>query len=398
MNHTPQFAEQDAISTVKDLYGIDAAAKPLPSERDQNFRMSAGAEGHFVLKIANASEDRTMLDCQNQTMQHLARHVTFCPQVVASKSGNLISEIQSITGETHMVRLVTFLPGIPMGSVKRHSAGLLEDLGRCAGEMDCALADFDHPGAHRAFYWDLAKGLEIVKEYQALIPDAKLRKRIEKFIQDFGKYVTPLLPGLRKSVIHNDANDYNVIVGGNDDLYTRNQRVVGIIDFGDMVYSHTIGNLAIAVAYAILDKSDPLRTAVHMVKGYQQAYPLAEDEIASLFLMVCMRLCMSACIAAHQLKERPGNEYLAISQLPIQRTLPALTEIHPRFAEAAFRQAAGLTPLPRSRTICNWLQQNQDALVPVLDMDLHTVPLKIFDLSVGSPWCTAIRRKTRNLI
>ena len=385
MNHTPQFAEQDAISTVKDLYGIDAAAKPLPSERDQNFRMSAGAEGHFVLKIANASEDRTMLDCQNQTMQHLARHVTFCPQVVASKSGNLISEIQSITGETHMVRLVTFLPGIPMGSVKRHSAGLLEDLGRCAGEMDCALADFDHPGAHRAFYWDLAKGLEIVKEYQALIPDAKLRKRIEKFIQDFGKYVTPLLPGLRKSVIHNDANDYNVIVGGNDDLYTRNQRVVGIIDFGDMVYSHTIGNLAIAVAYAILDKSDPLRTAAHMVKGYQQAYPLAEDEIASLFLMVCMRLCMSACIAAHQLKERPGNEYLAISQLPIQRTLPALTEIHPRFAEAAFRQAAGLTPLPRSRTICNWLQQNQDALVPVLDMDLHTVPLKIFDLSVGSP-------------
>ena len=62
-------------------------------------------------------------------------------------------------------------------------------------------------------------------------------KLIKKFARDFEHYVTPLLPGLRKSVIHNDANDYNVIVGGNDDLYGRNQRVVGVIDFGDMVYT-----------------------------------------------------------------------------------------------------------------------------------------------------------------
>ena len=39
---------------------------------------------------------------------------------------------------------------------------------------------------------------------------------IEKIAQNFYKSVAPLLPDLRKSVIHNDANDYNVIVGGND--------------------------------------------------------------------------------------------------------------------------------------------------------------------------------------
>ncbi|MGD9043827.1 MAG: aminotransferase class III-fold pyridoxal phosphate-dependent enzyme [Desulfobacterales bacterium] len=384
LKHTPQFTEQDAVSIAKDLYGVRATAKPLPSERDQNFRMSAGEGGSFVLKMANALEDRTMLECQNQAMRHLARHVAFCPKVVSSKSGDLLSEVQSSTGESHMVRLVTYLPGIPMGSVKRHSAELLEDLGRCVGEMDRAMVDFDHPGAHRDFYWDLAKGLEIVKEYQALIPDANLRKLIEKFALDYEQYVTPLLPDLRKSVIHNDANDYNVIVGGNDDLYTRNQQVVGVIDFGDMVYSHTVGNLAIAVAYAILDKSDPLRTASHMLKGYHRSYPLAEDEIASLYLMVCMRLCMSACIAAHQLKQRPDNAYLAISQLPIQRTLPALAETHPRFAEAAFRQACDLTPLLHSRAICNGLKRNRDAMAPVLDIDLRTAPLKIFDLSVAS--------------
>jgi 4-aminobutyrate aminotransferase-like enzyme/Ser/Thr protein kinase RdoA (MazF antagonist) len=385
LKHTPQFDEQEAVSIARNLYGIQASAKPLPSERDQNFYLSAGNGDSFVLKIANALEDRNMLDCQNQAMQHLARQVAFCPEVVAAATGDLISEVPSLGGESHMVRLVTYLPGIPLGAVKRHSTALLEDLGRRIGEMDRALADFDHPGAHREFHWDLAGGLEIVKEYLALIPDADLRKLIKSFVRDYEEYVTPQLPELRKSVIHNDANDYNVIAGGKDDLYTRNQRIVGIIDFGDMVYSHTVGDLAIAISYAILDKPDPLQTAARIVKGYHRSHPLTEAEIASIYPLVCLRLCMSACIAAHQLKQLPDNEYLAISQQPIQRSLPGLAKIHPRFAQASLRQACGLTPLPSSRAICNWLHRNQNSMVPVLDINVRTEPLKILDLSVASP-------------
>ena len=385
LKHTPQFTEQDAIAILKDLYDIQATADALPSERDRNFRMSTGLNGGFVLKIANALEDPNMLDCQNQAMQHLNRQVTFCPKVVADRHGEFICDIQSVTGTIHKVRLVTYLPGIPMGSVKRRSSGLFEDLGRCVGEMDRAMLDFDHPAARRDFYWDLANASQIVQKYRPLITDIDLGELIEKIASDFERIVIPLLPGLRKSVIHNDVNDYNVIVGGNGHLYTRNQRVVGIIDFGDMVFSHTVGNLAIAIAYSVLDQSDPLRVAAHMIKGYHRSFALTESEIACVFLMVCMRLCMSACIAAHQLKERPDNEYLSISQMPIQRTLPVLAEIHPRFAEAAFRQACDLRPLPRSQTICDWLDSNRDTAAPLLDIDLRTAPLKIVDLSVASP-------------
>jgi 4-aminobutyrate aminotransferase-like enzyme/Ser/Thr protein kinase RdoA (MazF antagonist) len=385
LEQTPQFTEQEAVSIARDLYCIQAMATPLPSERDQNFRLTDETGRRFVLKIANASEDPTMLDCQNQAMQHLSGHVAFCPQVIADKSGSFISEIRSDTDTIHKIRLVTYLPGIPMGAVKRHSGGLLEDLGRCVGEMDRAMHGFDHPGARRDFYWDLANGPKIVQEYQRLIPDLDLRKRIEAFALDFDRYVSPLLPGLRRSVIHNDANDYNVIVGGKRDWYTRNQRVVGIIDFGDMVFSHTVGNLAVAVAYAILDKSDPLQAATRIVKGYHRAYPLEENEISSLYLMACMRLCMSVCIGAQQLMERPENAYLSISQVPIKRTLPLLAEIHPRFAEAAFRQACDWPPLPRSEKICKWLKNEHAAMAPILDIDLCTAPLKIFDLSVASP-------------
>src|SRR5262249_23297248 len=149
-------------------------------------------------------------------------------------------------------------------------------------------------------------------------------------------------PRLRKSAIHNDANDYNVIVGGDADLYTKNQNVAGLIDFGDMVYSFTVADLAVAIAYAILDKPDPLAAAAEIVSGYHAEYGLTEDEIDALFGFVRLRLCMSVCIGASQRLQRPDDDYLAISQRPIRDMLPKLAQIHPRFAEAVFRNACGL--------------------------------------------------------
>jgi Ser/Thr protein kinase RdoA (MazF antagonist) len=91
-------------------------------------------------------------------------------------------------------------------------------------------------------------------------------------------------------VIHNDANDYNVLV--EPDGKWRN-RVSGVIDFGDMVFSYTIGEVAIACAYAMLNKADPLAAAASIVAGYHQNRPLAEQELDVLFDLICMRLCMS---------------------------------------------------------------------------------------------------------
>ncbi len=364
---------------------MTATAKPLPSERDQNFLMTTETGDRFVLKIANGLEDCIMLDAQTLAMQQLSQHVTFCPRVVSAKSGAVISQVQAMTGEKHFVRLVSYLPGKPLGELKRHSPGLLYDLGRCVGRMDRAMADFEHPGAHRDFHWDLADASAIVRKYQGLIQESDLRQQIEKIADDFDRYVAPLISGLRKSVIHNDANDYNVIVGGGDDLYTRNQRVVGIIDFGDMVYSYTVGNLAVAVAYAILDKPDPLAAAAQVVAGYYSAYPLEEKELSALFGLVCMRLCVSGCLAAHQQAQSPDNVYLSISQTAIRNTLPVLWEIHPRYAEAVFCRACGFPPVSRTEAVCAWLKQHAETIGPVLDVDLSREPLVVFDLSVGSP-------------
>ncbi len=386
LDYTPSFSVEDASLLAQNIYAIRAAATPLPGERDQNFLLEAPFGESFVLKIANATEEPSMLDAQRQAMAHVARQTPLCPRVVPTKSGDWTAEVRSSSGVKHIVRLVTYLPGVTFGSLRRHSPELLHDLGRSVGRLDRALAGFDHPAIHRDFHWDLANGLRIYREYEALISDGGLREMVGAVAADFERHTAPLLPKLRTSAIHNDANDYNVIVGGGGrDPYTRNQRVVGVIDFGDMVHSYTVADLAVAVAYAVLDKPDPLAAAAHVVRGYHAEYALDDHEIAALFGLVRLRLCMSVCLAAHQQRQRPSDDYLAVSQRPIRHTLPKLARVHPRFAEALFRHACGLKPAPSAELVLNWLRANAGTFAPVLGVDLRTAPCVVFDLGVSSP-------------
>src|ERR1043165_620164 len=164
---------------------------------------------------------------------------------------------------TYLARLVRYLPGVPLAQVQPQSPALLRDLGRKLGQLDEALSDFDHPAVHRDFHWDLANGNRIVDDFASLIEDDKLRElvlRCRVHIDD----------RLRRSVIHGDANDYNVLVD------PERMTVTGLLDFGDMVYSYTVGELAIAIAYVVLEKDDPRAAADEVVEGYTSEFQLLD--------------------------------------------------------------------------------------------------------------------------
>ena len=382
VKYAPALEVKEAARLTKELYGVDGTLRELPSERDQNFLVSIdGAK--YVLKIANSLEKRELLDAQNQTMEHVAG-LGLLPKVVSSLRGEK-AETVSVNNTNHFVRLVTYLEGTPMGDVKRHPSEMTFDLGQKLGRLDAALQDFDHPALHRDFHWDFVNGLEIVRKNVKLMHDQKMRVMVLELTSYFEKFTLPLLPRLRKSAIYNDANDFNVLVGGGTDIYSRNQSVTGFIDLGDMAHGYTVGDLAIAIAYAILDKPQLLQIAAEIVRGYQSSFALTEDEIAALFGLVTLRLCMSVCIAAEQQKCQPDNEYLGISQQPIRNTLPKLMKIHPRFAEATFREACGLSPFKSSSKVTKWLKKNSKSFAQVLPYDLRTEPLVVFDLGIASP-------------
>ena len=295
-----------AQAIAEKYFGIQASAHELPSERDQNFLLTDRDGEKFVLKIANRGEKREVLEAQNAMLGHLQTRVSFCPRVLAARSGERIEVV-----EGQFVRVLSYLPGRPLAKVEAQPVELLYDLGRKLGQLDKSLQGFDHPGAHRDFYWDLMKGPQIVDQYGPQIKEVWLRELVLGFS-------TGSLNHLRKSVIHGDANDYNVLVEPDKN------EVVGLIDFGDIVYSYTVGDLAIAVAYVVLGKEDPRVAAAPVIEGYLQEFPLTKDELDALWTLVRLRLCMSVAIAAFQQQQQPENEYLGVSQRLIAETLPRL--------------------------------------------------------------------------
>jgi 4-aminobutyrate aminotransferase-like enzyme/Ser/Thr protein kinase RdoA (MazF antagonist) len=371
--NAPTLSPRDAERLARDAFGVDATATPLPSERDQNFRLVADDGRGFVLKVANATERREMLDAENAVMRRLAG-TGLTPVLVPARDG-----ADLVQHGAHFVRLVMLLPGRPLGDTARHSDALLRDVGRAVAVVNAALEGFDHPALHRAFHWDLASAPAVLAERLPRVIAPEARQHIARVIALHDEYVAPRLAGFRRGVIHNDANDYNVLVDAGA------RTVTGLVDFGDMVVSHIVNDVAIAMAYAALGKRDPIAAAGQVAAGYHAVRPLAEDEIAALFGLLALRLGLSIAVAATQQAEKPDEPYLGISQGPIHATLPRLLATHPRLAHYRLRDALGLPPVPHAPRIVSWLEVNGRHAAPIAGVDLRTVPVLGLDLSAGSP-------------
>lgn len=313
LQHAPRFAVTEARELARELYGLDALAMPLPSERDQNFRLETSG-GTYVLKISNAAEQRASLEAQNAAMA-ICASAGVCQTVIAARSARAIEHRAG-----HFIRLVTWLPGVPLGSIRRAPDALLEEIGATIGAVDTRLEAFDHAALHRDFPWDLARGLQTVSENLALVDDPPLRAMVSRIAERVAAHDAATFARLRRSAVHNDPNDYNVLI----DSAARPTRVTGLIDFGDMVHSFAVADLAVATAYAVLDRPDPMAAAAAIARGYHSQHPVSDEDIAALWPLVLLRLAVSVCMAARQQRERPDDAYLAISQAPIRRALPAL--------------------------------------------------------------------------
>ncbi|MEM7532161.1 MAG: aminotransferase class III-fold pyridoxal phosphate-dependent enzyme [Chloroflexota bacterium] len=379
--NTPTFTPHEAARLAATHYGFESSAKPLDSERDQNFLLTKFDGTHYVLKIANALESRSFLECQNQAIACTQSVTPNASQIISSMDGVQIVEVSGPNNE-HFMRLLTYVPGKPLGATKPHSPALLHNLGEVLAKMDATLADFDHPDVHRKYHWDLKHASQTVETYLPAIEDDERRDLVQKFLTRYQLQSADKVQELRQAVIQSDANDYNVLVEMNE---RGDQHVSGIIDFGDMVHTSVVCEVAIAVAYVMLNKVDPLTAAANVVRGYHSVYPLTEDELAVLFDLICMRLCTSVVMAAQQIKSNPDNDYLLISNQPAWRALEQLDAIHPNFAHYMFRSVCDLEPCPQTPAIVAWIKANQDQFALPTDHFQRSQWQWIIDLSVDSP-------------
>lgn len=326
---------------VEELYGIKVSVKPLVSDIGQNFHITEQSGNEYIFKIANPAESKDMLEAQNQAMNHVKSTCPniSCPEVVQAASGEQIVNITDSDGKTYSARMLQYIPGKFLANVQPHTDKLMYDFGSVLGLMDKALANFYHPASYRYWHWDLKNAIDL-NEYTELIADRKTRRLVECFLLQYETGVLTKLRGLRESVIHNDANDHNILVS---QLRNNDYQITGIIDFGDMVYSYTICELAIACAYVMINKDNPLEAVLPVIKGYHSQNPLHAGELDVLFYLICTRLLSTITIAAYQKRIQRNNDYLSISEQPAAEVLNKLIAINPIKATQLFKESCNIT-------------------------------------------------------
>ncbi|MCV6631683.1 MAG: phosphotransferase, partial [Flavobacteriaceae bacterium] len=361
------------------VYGIVGTAKALPGEVDFNFKISA-KDGAFILKISRPEVDVGYLDFQQNLLEYIQTKLeeNEVPKVVLDNNGLGVSDYIDRFGKTRKVRCLGWIEGRLWSSVNPHSYKLRFDLGAICGKLTNALQGFNHPRAHRKFEWDVAQSLW-TKKHLSLFNENDL-----EIIQFFQKRFHNRQDGysqLRKAVVHNDANDNNVLVS--NDL--QSPRVLAAIDYGDAVHTQIINDVAIAVAYAVADFVDPLQAAIPIISAYHKAFALEEEELEHLYDAIAMRMVISVTKSAINKQKEPENTYLLISEKPAWKLLKSWRNVHPDFALYHFRHACGYEPCPEAKKFATWVGK-QNFQLQDLFADIHQKEVYPLDLSVGSLW------------
>ncbi len=380
-SNKPVFTESEVRRLGGEHFGLTGSIRMLPGEYDLN-TLFESEDGHRVLKISRAGESPEILDLQHRAVEHIARRDPnlAVQRALATNAGQELVSVQAADGTDHLMRALTWIPGRVMAEVAPHTPRLLRSLGEVGGRIDKALDDFAHPAARRELKWDLTAP-SWIRDHLDLIRDANQRRTLTACLDRFNDDVAPLLGTLRRSIVHNDANDWNVIVGL---AHPFERTVSGLVDFGDILETITVSELAIACTYAMQGKADPLGAAALVVEGYHAAYPLTEDELAVLYPLIRTRLAVSLVNSAIQAQAKPGDPYQSISEAGGWETLRRLDGVHPRLAHYAFRNAAGLEPCPHTTAVIEWLEGHREEFGPILDIE-HNDRIEPLDLSIGSP-------------
>ena len=306
----PAFSAEEACAIAKTRFGVSAnETAMLVSERDQNFLLRTDAGERVVLKIANAEEERVVTEFQLAALAHIearAAGANLAPRVVATQDGRPSTVVEK-EGQSHLCRIVTYLPGRLLADAVL-TPDLCRGFGQFMGVLDDALSTFDHPGAHQVLLWDMQRALEL----RALLPclsDPAARLLVEATLTEFETQVQPTLGRLPIQVVHNDANPGNVLVSEEMD------RVVGVIDFGDMLRAPRVVEVAIACAYLRSFAEDPLLLMRAFVAGYHAVRPLQPAELDVLHVAIKTRLATTVAVMAWRASLRDSDDaYLLQTQ------------------------------------------------------------------------------------
>lgn len=301
-NPAPMIDEAGAEALVKGHYGIEAKAQTLACERDANFHMTTALGTGFTLKVSNSAEPEISTNFQTEALLWLERADATLPvpKVVRALNGRSELFLPMADGRSSVVRLLTWLDGVPVvrvGVTPRLRSGLGATLAR----LGKALHGFEHPGSDHEILWDIKHAAKLRPLLDELA-DAGLRGSLLAELNHFEAVVRPALDDLRCQVVHNDLNHHNALVNP-----WQPDEISGVLDFGDMVRTPLIIDLAVAASYHTHLEEAALAPVCEIVGAYHRILPLERGEVALLRDLIVARLMTTVAITEWRAARYPAN-------------------------------------------------------------------------------------------
>ncbi len=334
LNSPPPVADgAEALRILKEEYGLTGSAESLDCERDANFRITTGGGQGFTMKLSNPAEPEANINFQTEALLWLeARDPALpVPKVVRTLDGRSEFLLALSDGRVSVVRVLTWLEGVPVARNRAISLELRRDMARGLARLGRAFEGFEHPASGHDILWDVRNASRLRPLIEELTePD--LRARLMAELDHFDAAVRPQLPALRQRVIHNDLNLHNVVFDP-----ARPDQVGGILDFGDMVKTPLVIDLAVAASYHTPAGLDVI---AEMVRTYHAILPLEPAELLLLRDLIVARLVTTISITEGRAARYPHNAaYILRNNGPARQGLAAFASLPKEEVNAALAAA-----------------------------------------------------------
>lgn len=327
--------ENEIQKFLKEHYDLAGELKKLNGYEDVNFKLTMADGRRFVVKLTANLDAFEFLEAQNIVFERLGTANDIrSPEIISSKDGNRINRFISSGNNIFYFRVLSFVEGKFLAEADITNP-VLYNFGKFLGMLDRQLFDLNLPAVKcRREEWDLKYFLENEK-YIHHIRDKSKHRFVEYAMLQFRQEVLPRMSQLKHGIIHNDGNDWNILIDDSQNW--------GLIDFGDMAFAPIINEIAIAGTYMAMDTNDPVGRISEIVKGYHSIFPLASIDLEVLYYLIAARLATSVCQSAYAIRNNPENTYINVHERKAWDLLEKWLSISPEYV---FMQLAEACDMP----------------------------------------------------
>jgi Ser/Thr protein kinase RdoA (MazF antagonist) len=265
-----------------DRFGIVGTSSPLPGYADENAKIVDRNGDAALLRISPSDRDPDAIAFCQLAIAATSDLDVGTPAVIPTVGG----DGWAVLDDGRLAHMYTWVDGTSFSEVgcPAHLAG---EIGVVTGSMVRSLRSIPSWPRPAGFEWEITNAGRVVRERMGSIEDDRRRQIIDLVLDRYDRIDFSTLP---RQVIHDDLNSENLLV--------RDDSIVGVIDFGDVVESVRIAELAIACAYAMLDQDDPVSVALDVVAGYRSVIEPTAAEVEVLLDLILARLATSVTMSA----------------------------------------------------------------------------------------------------